>query len=198
MLAPCFQRCHCPLKPRVLLGVVPVPLLLTTTPLQSTLYLGNLDARRDWGHARDFVEGMWMIMQAEKPEDFVLATGEMRSVREFVVAAFDFVGVTIQCVQGWCSVPVCSVAAAAAVLFGGVPWLPDGTEHLLLLFPRKPPVHHARVHVCPVVVDAEPQVGGGGCGGGWRGCSGPNASPGAGGPLVLPPCRGNGVRARAA
>src|SRR5471032_1605594 len=55
---------------------------------QTKLYLGNLDARRDWGHARDYVEGMWMMMQQDKPDDYVLATGESHSVREFVDAAF--------------------------------------------------------------------------------------------------------------
>lgn len=55
---------------------------------QDTLYLGNLDAKRDWGHARDYVEGMWRILQQPTPEDFVLATGETRSVREFVELAF--------------------------------------------------------------------------------------------------------------
>jgi len=56
--------------------------------LQSTLYLGNLDAKRDWGHARDYVEGMWRIVQHETPDDWVLATGEAHSVREFVECAF--------------------------------------------------------------------------------------------------------------
>src|SRR6202034_3132045 len=56
--------------------------------LQSELYLGNLDSLRDWGHARDYVEGMWRIMQHSEPDDFVLATGEMHSVREFVECAF--------------------------------------------------------------------------------------------------------------
>jgi GDPmannose 4,6-dehydratase len=56
--------------------------------LQSRLYLGNLDARRDWGHARDFVEGMWLIVQQSQPDDYVLATGEVHSVREFVDRAF--------------------------------------------------------------------------------------------------------------
>src|SRR5579864_2638508 len=60
--------------------------------LQDKLYLGNLDAERDWGHARDYVEGMWMILQQEEPDDFVLATGEKHSVREFVERAFDHVG----------------------------------------------------------------------------------------------------------
>jgi GDPmannose 4,6-dehydratase len=60
--------------------------------LEQCLYLGNLDAKRDWGHARDYVEGMWMILQQESPDDYVLATGESRSVREFVEIAFGYVG----------------------------------------------------------------------------------------------------------
>src|SRR5688572_9673372 len=56
------------------------------TGLQERLYLGNLDARRDWGHARDFVEAQWLILQQDRPEDFVIATGEQHSVREFVEA----------------------------------------------------------------------------------------------------------------
>jgi GDPmannose 4,6-dehydratase len=62
---------------------------------QKRLYLGNLDARRDWGHARDFVEGMWLILQQGIPDDYVLATGEMHSVREFVEYAFAHVGRSI-------------------------------------------------------------------------------------------------------
>jgi GDPmannose 4,6-dehydratase len=60
--------------------------------LQECLYLGNLDARRDWGHARDYVEAMWLILQQSEPDDYVLATGEMHSVREFVEVAFANVG----------------------------------------------------------------------------------------------------------
>ena len=60
--------------------------------LDHCLYLGNLDAKRDWGHARDYVEGMWRIVQQPLPDDYVLATGETRSVREFVEAAFLQVG----------------------------------------------------------------------------------------------------------
>jgi GDPmannose 4,6-dehydratase len=66
------------------------------TGLEETLYLGNLAARRDWGHARDYVEGMHRILQAEAPDDFVLATGETRSVREFVELAFAELGRTIE------------------------------------------------------------------------------------------------------
>jgi len=63
---------------------------------QSTLYLGNLEAQRDWGHARDYVEGMWRIVQQDAPGDYVLGTGEMRSVREFTEKAFAEVGKTIE------------------------------------------------------------------------------------------------------
>jgi GDPmannose 4,6-dehydratase len=63
--------------------------------LQDKLYLGNLDSQRDWGHARDYVEGMWRIVQHAEPDDYVLATGEMHSVREFVERAFAEIGRTI-------------------------------------------------------------------------------------------------------
>ena len=59
---------------------------------QKHLYLGNLDAKRDWGHAKDYARGMWMMLQQEEPDDFVLATGESRSVREFVEHAFAHIG----------------------------------------------------------------------------------------------------------
>src|SRR5689334_20950406 len=65
--------------------------------LQDVLYLGNLDAKRDWGHARDYVEGMWLMMQQDEPGDYVLATGETHSVREFVEKAFAVVGIRL----GW-------------------------------------------------------------------------------------------------
>jgi GDPmannose 4,6-dehydratase len=63
--------------------------------LQEKLYLGNLDAKRDWGHARDYVEGMWAILQQEQPDDYVLATGETHAVREFVERAFGHIGKNI-------------------------------------------------------------------------------------------------------
>jgi len=58
--------------------------------MQEKLYLGNLDARRDWGHAEDYVQAMWLMLQQEKPDDLVIATGEMHSVREFVEKVFDY------------------------------------------------------------------------------------------------------------
>ncbi len=64
--------------------------------LQDRLYMGNLDARRDWGHAKDFVRGMWMMLQQDKPDDYVLATGEDHSIREFIERAFGEVGRTVE------------------------------------------------------------------------------------------------------
>lgn len=63
--------------------------------LQDCLYLGNLDARRDWGHARDYVEMQWLMLQQDQPEDFVIATGEQHSVREFVNAAAAELGISL-------------------------------------------------------------------------------------------------------
>ncbi|MDP7438550.1 MAG: GDP-mannose 4,6-dehydratase [SAR324 cluster bacterium] len=63
---------------------------------QERVYLGNLDAKRDWGHASDFVEGMWRILQQEEPEDFVLATGVTTTIREFTERAFAEVGITLE------------------------------------------------------------------------------------------------------
>ena len=64
--------------------------------LQDCLYLGNLDAKRDWGHAKDYVEAMWLILQQDKPEDFVIATGVTTSVRDFVRKAFRKAGIEIE------------------------------------------------------------------------------------------------------
>jgi len=64
--------------------------------MQSCLYLGNLDAKRDWGHAKDYVEAMWLILQQEKPEDYVIATGVTTTVRDFIRMAFSEVGITIE------------------------------------------------------------------------------------------------------
>ena len=63
--------------------------------LQDCLYLGNLDAKRDWGHAKDFVEAMWLMLQQDEPEDFVIATGKQYSVREFVEEAAPYFGMNI-------------------------------------------------------------------------------------------------------
>jgi GDPmannose 4,6-dehydratase len=63
---------------------------------QDKLYLGNLDAKRDWGHAKDYVEAMWLILQQEKPEDFVIATGITTTVRDFIRMAFSEVGIEIK------------------------------------------------------------------------------------------------------
>ena len=64
--------------------------------MDDCLYLGNIDSKRDWGHARDYVEGMWRMLQQETPDDYVLATGETHTVREFVEKSFKAVGITIE------------------------------------------------------------------------------------------------------
>ena len=64
--------------------------------LQKSLYIGNLNARRDWGHARDYVEAMWLMLQQDKPDDFVIATGKQHSVREFCDAAFKQIGLELE------------------------------------------------------------------------------------------------------
>jgi GDPmannose 4,6-dehydratase len=64
--------------------------------LQSCLYLGNLDSLRDWGHAKDYVEAMWLMLQQEYPEDFVISTGVTTRVRDFVIKAFEYVGVELE------------------------------------------------------------------------------------------------------
>jgi len=64
--------------------------------LQDCLYLGNMDAKRDWGHAKDYVEMQWLMLQQEKPEDFVIATGKQYSVREFVERAASYIGMKIE------------------------------------------------------------------------------------------------------
>jgi GDPmannose 4,6-dehydratase len=63
---------------------------------QEKLYLGNMNAKRDWGHAKDYVYGMWMMLQQEEPEDFVLATGQTTTVREFCTKAFDAAGIPLE------------------------------------------------------------------------------------------------------
>ena len=64
--------------------------------MQDKIYLGNLDAKRDWGHAKDYVRMMWMILQAEQPEDWVIATGKTTTVRDFVRLAFKEVGIELE------------------------------------------------------------------------------------------------------
>ena len=64
--------------------------------LQNVLYLGNLDAKRDWGHAKDFVEAMWLMLQQDEPDDYVIATGQQYSVRDFVNKAAPFFGLTLE------------------------------------------------------------------------------------------------------
>ena len=80
---------------------------------QKTLYIGNLDAKRDWGHARDYVDGMWRIVQQPEPDDYVLATGEAHSVREFVELAFSRVGRKIRVARAKASTRLASTRQPA-------------------------------------------------------------------------------------
>ena len=64
--------------------------------LADKIYMGNIDAKRDWGHAKDYIEAMWLMLQVDEPEDFVIATGETRTVREFILAAFNEAGISIE------------------------------------------------------------------------------------------------------
>ena len=76
---------------KIIIGVVNISL-----GKQECLYLGNLNATRDWGHARDYIECMWKILQQDEPEDYVIATGETTSVRDFVCIAFKKVGIILR------------------------------------------------------------------------------------------------------
>uniref|UniRef100_A0A7S2PLW2 GDP-mannose 4,6-dehydratase n=1 Tax=Leptocylindrus danicus TaxID=163516 RepID=A0A7S2PLW2_9STRA len=87
-------------------------LAMIKTGMRQCLYLGNLDAKRDWGHARDYVEGMWMMLQQEVSDDYVLATGETHSVREFVEEAFQYIDITIKWVGDTGSVDEIGVDSA--------------------------------------------------------------------------------------
>jgi GDPmannose 4,6-dehydratase len=64
--------------------------------LQDSLFMGNIDAKRDWGHAKDYVEAMWLILQQDEPEDFVISTGVTTTVRDFIIMAFKEVGVELE------------------------------------------------------------------------------------------------------
>ena len=80
--------------------------------LEKCLYLGNIDTKRDWGHAHDYVKGMWMMLQYDKPDDYVLATGETHTVRSFVEMSFKRVGITIKWVGEFGTVEETGVDAA--------------------------------------------------------------------------------------
>jgi len=77
---------------KITIGVARIALGLDNSPLM----LGNLDAKRDWGHAKDYVEGMWRMLQHDKPEDFLLATGITTTIRDFIIMAFAEIGITLE------------------------------------------------------------------------------------------------------
>ncbi|MDO4575599.1 MAG: GDP-mannose 4,6-dehydratase [Planctomycetia bacterium] len=92
--------------------------------LQEKVLLGNLDAKRDWGHARDYVEAMWRILQFDRPEDFIIATGEQHSVRELVEEAFRFIGTSIR----WEGTGLNEVGIARVPRYQGGGAIPDRTD----------------------------------------------------------------------
>ena len=98
--------------------------------LQTTLHLGNLDALRDWGHARDYVEAQWLILQQDKPDDFVIASGKQRSVRDFVEIAASELGITL----AWEGTGVDEVARVASV--GDAPAGPKTGDVIVRIDPR--------------------------------------------------------------
>lgn len=100
--------------------------------LQDRIYLGNLDARRDWGHARDYVEGMWRIVNHDEPDDYVLATGESHSVREFVELAFGEVGIDIAWEgEGSCETGRDAATGAVRVAIDPHYFRPTEVDHLV-------------------------------------------------------------------
>lgn len=96
------------------------------------IYLGNLDAKRDWGHARDYIEGMWLMLQQDHPEDFVLSTNETHSVREYVERAFDCVGIKIEWQgEGEEEIGVCSETGRVLVRVDSAYYRPTEVDLLL-------------------------------------------------------------------
>ena len=131
--------------------------------LQDCLYLGNLEALRDWGHAKDYVRAMWLILQQEKPEDFVIATGKTTKVRDFVQMAFEHVGFKIR----WEGEGVNEVGildsideeryhAATAVTLGGVEGVNVNALNVKSLNESTPNTGHLIINVGDVVVRVDP------------------------------------------
>ena len=103
-----------------------------STGMQDCLVLGNLDAKRDWGHAKDYVRGMWMITQHDKPDDFVLSTGTMHSVREFVEYAASYFGFKIKWQgEGLDEVGYCPTMGRSIIKVSSKYYRPTEVEQLL-------------------------------------------------------------------
>ena len=100
--------------------------------LQDCLYLGNLDAKRDWGHAKDYVEAMWLMLQKEKPDDYVIATGETNSVRDFAQVAAKSIDIDIEWDnEGDGEVGICKKTGNTIISIDKQYTRPSETDHLL-------------------------------------------------------------------
>lgn len=98
---------------------------------QDTLYLGNLDAERDWGHARDYVDGIWQMLQQDQPDDYVLATGVSTSVRQFVEWAFEEVGIALEWQgEGQQEIGICAASSKTLVAIDPRYFRPTEVEKL--------------------------------------------------------------------
>lgn len=100
-----------------------------STGSDTVLVLGNLDAKRDWGHSRDYMGGVWRMMQRDNPDDFVLCTGETHSVREFVEVAFDHIGISLRYAR-CTSTPINTLARVAEAKFLLPSWSGQGDKEL--------------------------------------------------------------------
>jgi len=121
--------------------------------LQKKLYLGNLDAKRDWGHAEDFVRAMWLMLQQDKPDDYIIATGESHTVREFVEYAFKEIGVGIEWKgQGVDEKGIVSEIRGQMAEVKGQPSSPSGYA-----VPRRVDSREAGISVGDVVVEVDPR-----------------------------------------
>jgi GDPmannose 4,6-dehydratase len=119
--------------------------------MQKKLFLGNLDSRRDWGHAKDYVEGMWMMLQHDRPDDYVFATGETRTVRDFVKISFQLAGVEIE----WRGKGIDEQAVVKRILKNSRPMVVKAMKNDKLVSDLD--IHESCVKEGDVVVEVDPR-----------------------------------------
>ncbi len=111
--------------------------------LQEKLYLGNLEAKRDWGYAKEYVEAMWLMLQQDKPDDYVIATGETHSVREFCEEAFSYVG--LNCATMWKSTRATIGRRRWISLWMAMEWRHSRWHNIYFGFPIVQTTQHRKV-----------------------------------------------------